>query len=92
MATHWPALVGIPMSAISAFCIVSLLRVTNGPIEFEGLGFKFQGASGPVVLWVVCFLALAAALTLLWARVETTPPVQKMTLHAAPGTRAGYYG
>ena len=68
MQQHWPAVVGLPMSAIAAFCIVSLLRVTNGPIEFEGLGFKFHGASGPVVLWVLCFLVLVAALSLLWAK------------------------
>ena len=33
--THYAALVGTPMSAVTAFCIVSLLKVTSGPIEFE---------------------------------------------------------
>ena len=66
---HYAALVGTPMSAVTAFCIVSLLKVTSGPIEFEALGFKFRGASGPIVLWVFCFLSIAAAFHLLWRNV-----------------------
>jgi magnesium-transporting ATPase (P-type) len=64
--TNYAALVGVPMSAVTAFCIVSLLKVTNGPIEFEVLGFKFRGASGPIVLWVLCFLAIVVAFRVLW--------------------------
>jgi hypothetical protein len=63
---HYAALVGTPMSAVTAFCIVSLLKVTNGPIEFEAIGFKFRGASGPIVLWILCFLAVALGFHLLW--------------------------
>ena len=66
VSEHWPALIGTPLSAITAFCVVSLLRVANGPIEFEALGFKFRGASGPVVLWVFCFLAVTCSLFFLW--------------------------
>jgi hypothetical protein len=64
--THYAALVGTPMSAVTAFCIVSLLKVTNGPIEFEALGFGFRGASGPIILWVLCFLSVVVAFHLLW--------------------------
>ena len=64
--SNYAALVGVPMSAVTAFCIVSLLKVTNGPIEFEALGFKFRGASGPIVLWVLCFLAIVVAFRVLW--------------------------
>ena len=66
MVKQWPGIVGTPMSAISAYCIVTLLRVTNGPIEIEGFGLKFRGAAGPIVLWIFCFLALVAGLSLLW--------------------------
>jgi hypothetical protein len=48
---------------------VSLLKVTSGPIEFEAIGFKFRGASGPIVLWVFCFLSIAVAFHLLWPNV-----------------------
>ena len=67
--THYAALVGTPMSAVTAFCIVSLLKVTNGPIEFEVFAFKFRGASGPIILWVLCFLSIVFGFHLLWSDV-----------------------
>lgn len=63
---HFAATIGIPLSAVSAACIVIILESTSGPIRFEALGFKFSGASGPVVLWLFCFLAMILALKLLW--------------------------
>lgn len=66
MDEHFAATLGIPLSAITAACLVFLLKSTTGPIEFEFMGFKFRGASGPIVLWVVCFLAMIFGLWLLW--------------------------
>jgi len=63
---HFAALFLVPMAALMSMCVVVLLRYTAGAIEFKGLGFDFKGASGQVVLWVFCFLALIAALKLLW--------------------------
>jgi hypothetical protein len=63
---HYAGMVGTPMSAVTAYCIVTLLKVTNGPIEFEALGFKFRGASGPIVLWIFSFLAVGCIFHLLW--------------------------
>jgi hypothetical protein len=63
---HFAAIIGVPVSAAFAFLIVVFLRQTEGPIEFTGLGFDFKGASGQVAMWVVCFLAIAGALKLLW--------------------------
>ena len=54
------------MAAIAAFSIVTLLKVTYGPIEFEALGFKFRGAAVPIILWIFCFLTGVAAVRLLW--------------------------
>jgi hypothetical protein len=66
---HYPALVGTPMSAIAAFCIVSLLKVTNGQIHIEvNPAVKFEGASGPIILWILCFVSIAAAFYFLWGR------------------------
>ncbi len=65
---QYGATIGMPMSAIAAFCIVTLLRATSGPIEFEALGFKFRGASGPIVMWFVCFLSMIFAMWLLWQK------------------------
>lgn len=63
---HLQAVVGIPGAMISSFVIVSLLEQVSGPIEFEGLGFKFKGASGPVVLWVMVFLSIVLSIKVLW--------------------------
>ncbi len=63
---HFAAIIGLPGAVAIAFLIVVFLRQTSGPIEFEGLGFKFKGAAGQVVMWVVCFLAMAVAIKLVW--------------------------
>jgi uncharacterized membrane protein YjgN (DUF898 family) len=63
---HFGALLGVPMAALMAICIVILLRFAAGPIEFKGLGFEFRGASGQIVFWIFCFLAIVSAQKLLW--------------------------
>ncbi len=63
---HPAATIGVAMSAISAFCLVAILEISRGAIEFEALGFKFRGASGPVILWVFCFLVMIFGVWLLW--------------------------
>jgi hypothetical protein len=63
---HYPAIVGLPAAGAGAFVIVLVFRQTEGPIEFEGLSFKFKGASGPVVLWAFCFAVIAGALKVIW--------------------------
>jgi len=64
--THFAAIIGLPFVALLAFFVVIILEFSFGTIEFEGLGFKFKGASGPIMLWVVCFLAISLAVRLLW--------------------------
>jgi hypothetical protein len=63
---HFAAALGVPLSAISSTCVILLLKATTGPIEFEGMGFKFRGASGPIILWILCFLAIILGVYLLW--------------------------
>ena len=64
--SHFAATIGLPMAALLAAFIVVGLRHSDGPIKFEGLGFKFEGSSGQVVLWVFCFLSITAAIRLVW--------------------------
>ena len=64
--TQAPAAIGVPFCGAIAMFVVLMLRTTQGPIEFEAIGFKFRGASGPIVMWVICFLAAIAATRLLW--------------------------
>jgi len=66
LQTHFAGIVSVPLAAIGALCVVLILRSTEGPIEFEGLGFKFSGASGPVVLWALCFMVIISGIHLLW--------------------------
>lgn len=64
---HPGATLGIAMSAISAFSVVAVLDVlSRDPIEIKVLGFELRGAAGPVVLWVLCFLAMVAGCEILW--------------------------
>ena len=64
--THYAATMGIPCAGLAALCLVVFLKTTNGPIEFEVLGMKFRGASGPIIMWILCILAMVAAIHLLW--------------------------
>ena len=63
---QFAAMILVPMAALMAFCVVILLEWTSGEIEFSGLSFTFKGASGPIVLWVFCFLAITSALQMFW--------------------------
>jgi|SRR5215218_11139538 len=63
---NFRVVVGLPLAAIFAFIIVAFLRQSGDSIEFEGLGFKFKGATGPVILWLLCFIVIAGAIKLLW--------------------------
>jgi hypothetical protein len=63
---HFAAIVGLPGAAAASFAIVVFLRQTDGPIEFEGLGFKFKGASGQVAMWAICFLSITIAIKAVW--------------------------
>jgi hypothetical protein len=63
---HFPAVIGLPMAAAFAFILVVLLPINYGRTEFQALGIKFKGASGPVVLWMICFVVIVVAVKLLW--------------------------
>ena len=67
---HAAAAVGIPLAAVASFFLVSILQVTTGKIEFEGLSFKFRGASGPIVLWIACFIVMVICIRVLWILKE----------------------
>lgn len=58
--------IGLPLSALASLCLVILLEVRSGSMEFEGFGFKFKGASAPIIFWVICFMAIVTAIKLLW--------------------------
>jgi hypothetical protein len=63
---HVRALIGIPLAGASAFCILLIFEARAGHVEFEALGFRFRGGAGPAVIWVFSFLAIVAAIRILW--------------------------
>jgi hypothetical protein len=63
---QFPTMVGLPVSAIAALFLVLVLRAEAGEIEFKAVGFEFKGASGPIVMWALCFLVLTVAIRTLW--------------------------
>ncbi len=65
--SHYAAIIGLPFAAYAAVCLVLFLESRyDDPIEFKALGFEFKGASGPIVLWAICFLIIAICMKLLW--------------------------
>jgi hypothetical protein len=68
---QYAAALGVPMSAAAALCIVLLLETVAGPIEIETPWLKFRGAAAPVIVWMLCFLAMIFGLSWLWV---TEPP------------------
>ncbi len=63
---NYAAVIGVPCSALAALAVVLILRSSQGPLEFKGLGCEFRGASAPVLMWILCFLAIVGAVNLLW--------------------------
>lgn len=63
---QFPAVVGLPMAALAALCLVVLLEIQAGNVELKAFGFEFKGAAGPIVMWVICFFAISAAIKMLW--------------------------
>ena len=59
--------VGIAIAALSAFTIVWVLDIfSTEPIKIELWVLKFEGAAGPVILWILCFLAIVYGADVLW--------------------------
>jgi hypothetical protein len=68
---HFPAVVGLPLAAAASLFIVIILKIVGGEkLSFSLFGLKFDGVSGPVVLWVLCFLAMTLAIYMLWDKTS----------------------
>lgn len=63
---NFAAIIGLPFAFLAAFIVIALFRQSEGPIEFEAIGIKLSGAAGPIVLWVICFLAITGGIAMLW--------------------------
>lgn len=63
--THFAAVVELPFIGLLSACLVVVLEFSFGTIELEGFEFKFNGATGPIVLWAIYFLTITVAVKLL---------------------------
>ena len=63
---HYAAIVGLPSAAAGSFILITIFRQFTGEIEVDVPGFALKGAAGPLIFWVVCFLAIAWAIKTIW--------------------------
>lgn len=66
MLRHFPAIIGIPVAAFAAFVLVALFRTSDGTIKVTVSKLAFEGASGPIIMWAICFLVIVLGVSLLW--------------------------
>ena len=67
---YFRVIIGLPAAGVFSFLIVALFQSTVGAIRVEMIGFKFEGAAGPIVMWIMTFLAIVGAITMLWKKTE----------------------
>jgi hypothetical protein len=48
-----------------AFLVVTVFKTVEGPMKFDTAVFGFQGFSGPIIMWVLVFLALCWGMTII---------------------------
>ncbi len=64
---HFRVIVGLPAAGLFAFVIVAFFQVTaTGQVEYKVLGLEFKGPGGPISMWILAFLAIAAAMYANW--------------------------
>lgn len=67
VTSHAAAFIGIPWSGGASFSVVLVCRASFGNVKFAAAKWlTFDGASGPIVLWVLCFLAHVMGIYMLW--------------------------
>ncbi len=73
MRTHLPSILGLPLAAIASLVLVIILRTVSGAIEIKLFGLELRGAAGPLLMWVLCFLAMTLAIVKTWDLGASVP-------------------
>ena len=63
---HYIFFVGLPFAGFLAYFIVGTLENVRGKIEFEAIGIKFKGASGPIIMWVLVYMSIVLSMKIVW--------------------------
>ena len=67
ITNHGLAAIGLPIAAITSLTLVLLLEEVFGQtIKVKAIGFEFEGAAGPIILWILGFLAITIAIKSVW--------------------------
>jgi hypothetical protein len=62
IASSFIPLTGAAFSAVLSFTLVLALQYTTGPIKIKFSTVDFEGASGPIIFWCVCFFVISYGL------------------------------
>ncbi|QIK19219.1 hypothetical protein [Ralstonia pseudosolanacearum] len=57
----------LPYIGCLAYFIVVTLEATRGPVEIEVATIKIKGAGGPILFWVIVFVAVASVIKMFWS-------------------------
>ena len=71
--SHLATVIGLPACALASLGLVILLRTIAGNLEVSFLGNTFKGASGPLIMWIFCFLAMTFAIRYTWSSTYELP-------------------
>ncbi len=66
LQNHYVFFVGLPFAGFLAYFVVGTLENIRGAVEFEIIGIKFKGASGPILMWIITFLSIVLSMHLAW--------------------------
>lgn len=56
--------IALPVAALISLGLVLSLEQKSEGIKFKAVGFEFEGASGQIVLWVMCYLSIVLSIKL----------------------------
>lgn len=63
---HFRVMVLLPAAGLFAFLVVAIFESSAGNVRFELWGLKLEGAAGPILMWIICFLAICLGIGTLW--------------------------
>ena len=74
---NFTLVLGLPMAAALAFgVVIAFQETTSGPLEVRLGPLEIKGPAGPILLWVVCLLAIVFSMEYLAAEtsIALSPP------------------
>lgn len=63
---HILVTIGIPLAIMTSATIVAIFELQSGSIEFQIFDIRYKGAASQIIMWVIVFLVIVAALKILW--------------------------